>query len=96
MARKFDSAKENGDAALDNLAANDNMMSDSDQAHAFAQGDNIKLNPAAEASVGHEAAHVVQQNNGQVNANNDSDANDANENNGLENEADSMGNKAAR
>lgn len=64
-------------------------------AHAFAQGSDIHIAPGQEKHLPHEAWHVVQQKQGRVNANTEINGAAVNDNPGLENEADQMGEKAA-
>ncbi|MBO9702236.1 MAG: DUF4157 domain-containing protein [Sporocytophaga sp.] len=65
-------------------------------AHAYAQGTDIHLGPGQEKHLPHEAWHVVQQKQGRVHSTTQlkSDVIEINDDKGLENEADQMGNKA--
>jgi len=65
------------------------------QAHAYAQGTDIHIAPGQEKHLPHEAWHVVQQKQGRVKPTMQMKGNvPVNDNEGLEKEADSMGNKA--
>lgn len=61
---------------------------------AYAQGNDIHLGPGQEQHLAHEAAHVVQQREGRVQANNSIGDMPVNDSQSLESEADSMGAKA--
>ncbi len=66
-------------------------------AHAYAQGNSIHLGPGQEKHLPHEAWHVVQQKQGRVKATTQLKAGTPiNDNEGLEKEADMMGNQAAQ
>jgi hypothetical protein len=66
-------------------------------AHAFAQGNNIHVSPGQEKHLPHEAWHVVQQKQGRVQPTKQLKGTvPVNDDNGLENEADIMGAKAAK
>ena len=66
-------------------------------AHAYAQGTNIHLAPGQEKHIAHEAWHVVQQKQGRVKPTMQMKAGiSINDNEGLEKEADMMGNKASK
>ncbi len=67
------------------------------QAHAYAQGTDIHLGPGQEKHLPHEAWHVVQQKQGRVKPTMQmKDAININDDDGLEREADVMGEKAAQ
>jgi|GEM_PF-1260357 uncharacterized protein (TIGR02594 family) len=63
---------------------------------AYAQGNDIHLGPGQEQHLAHEAAHVVQQREGRVQANTSVNGMAVNDSKSLESEADSMGAKAAQ
>ena len=62
---------------------------------AYAQGNDIHLGPGQEQHLPHEAAHVVQQREGRVQANTEVNGKPVNDSKSLESEADSMGARAA-
>ncbi len=64
------------------------------QAHAYAQGSDIHLASGQEKHLPHELGHVVQQAQGRVQATTSVGGMAVNDNNGLENEATAMGEKA--
>jgi hypothetical protein len=64
-------------------------------AHAYAQGSDIHLGPGQDQHLPHEAWHVAQQKQGRVAATTQAGGVDVNEDEGLEQEADEMGAKAA-
>ncbi|ROZ72680.1 DUF4157 domain-containing protein [Ramlibacter sp. WS9] len=63
---------------------------------AYAQGNDIHLGPGQEKHLAHEAWHVVQQRQGRVQATQDVAGTAVNDDPGLEQEADQMGNKATQ
>lgn len=63
---------------------------------AYAQGNDIHLGAGQEKHLAHEAAHVVQQREGQVKANTEVAGMPVNDNKGLESGADSMGDAAQK
>jgi hypothetical protein len=63
---------------------------------AYAQGNEIHLGPGQDQHLAHEAAHVVQQREGRVQANTEVGGKPVNDQRSLETEADSMGAKAAQ
>lgn len=66
------------------------------QAHAYAQGSDIHVAPGQETHLPHEAWHVVQQKQGRVKPTMQLQGTAVNDDAGLENEADVMGQKAAQ
>lgn len=62
---------------------------------AYAQGNDIHLGPGQEKHLGHEAGHIVQQREGRVQPTTSVNGMSVNDDKGLENEADQLGDKAS-
>ena len=82
--------------SMDDVKVNYNSSKPSDiNAHAYAQGSNIHLSPGQEKHLPHEAWHVAQQKQGRVKPTKKIKGKfNVNDNEGLEREADKMGEKA--